>query len=311
LLKSGPMPGYSTQSEVIIWVQTTSEAKVNVRYKKKNSSDPFVNSSPEFTKQDKGFTAKLKIGNLQPASVYVYELLIDDSKISFDYPLEFQTNSADTIRDFKIALGSCAVLTGDTAITHIYESIASKNPDIMLWLGDNIYTGTEDWNSIQNMIIKYTVSRSLIQLQRLLASAHHYAIWDDHDYGPDNSDSSFYNKKLSREAFEIFLANPSFGIDGRGITTSFSRDDVDFFLLDNRYNRAPDSERNRAKPYLGASQLEWLLTSLKKSRARFKIIASGNQVICKIPFDRENYSSYKKEWKALFRQIKESRIEGV
>jgi alkaline phosphatase D len=311
LLKSGPMVGYSTNTEVVIWVQTSIRSKVLVRYWKKNEPGIIRSSATETTMVNKGYTSKLKIDNLEPASRYDYELLINDNKIPFNYPLEFQTNSPDTIRDFKIALGSCAVFTRDTAVTHIYESIASKKPDIMLWLGDNIYLDALDWDSIQNIMKEYTANRSLSQLQPLLAATHHYAIWDDHDYGPDNSDSSFYNKKISREAFKNFWANPSFGIDGRGITTSFSWNDVDFFLLDDRYNRAPDCEKSKTKPYLGKSQVNWLMTSLKNSKAKFKLIVIGNQVINKMPFEKENYSSYKQERKSLFRQIKDSGVEGI
>jgi alkaline phosphatase D len=311
LLKSGPMPGFSSQSEVIIWVQTSGESKVQIRYRKKNSRENFLNSVSAITKEDRGFTSKIKIDNLQPASRYEYELLINDNKFFFNYPLEFQTNNRDTICDFKIALGSCAVFTSDTSVTHIYESIASKKPDMMLWLGDNIYLDPLDWDSIQHIIKEYTANRSLTQLQPLLAATHHYAIWDDHDYGPDNSDSSFYNKKISREAFQLFWANPFLGINGSGITTSFSWNDADFFLLDDRYNRAPDNDRNRAKPCLGPVQLKWLITSLKNSKARFKLIVMGNQVINKMPFERENYSNYKKERKSLLSQIKESGVEGI
>jgi alkaline phosphatase D len=311
LLKSGPMPGYSSQSEAIIWVQTTEKAKVQVSCWNKNAPGIFFNSDPDSTSEETGYTAKLKLERLQPASRYQYELLINDHKISFRYPLEFQTNSIDYVQDFKVAFGSCAVHTEDESVTHIYESIAAKAPDLMLWLGDNIYMDARDWDSCRNIHREYTLNRSLRQLQPLLASTHHYAIWDDHDYGPDNSDSSFYNKEISREGFKNFWANPSFGIDGRGITTSFSWNDVDFFLLDDRYNRAPGRERNKCKPYLGHAQLSWLLNSLRQSKARFKVIVIGNQVISKMPFEKENYSSYKRERKLLLNQIRENRIDGV
>jgi alkaline phosphatase D len=311
LLKSGPMPGYSSQNEAIIWVQTTEEAKVQLRCWNKNAPGIFFNSDPDTTREEMGYAAKLKLEKLQPASIYEYELLINDHKIPFTYPLEFQTNCVDSIADFKVAFGSCAVYTEDESVTLIYESIAAKAPDLMLWMGDNIYMDACDWDSCRNIQRQYTLNRSLRQLQPLLASTHHYAIWDDHDYGPDNSDSSFYNKKISREAFKTFWANPSFGIDGRGITTSFSWNDVDFFLLDDRYNRAPSRERNKCKPYLGPTQLSWLVNSLKQSKARFKIIVIGNQVISKMPFEKENYSSYKKERKLLLKQIRENRIDGV
>jgi alkaline phosphatase D len=311
LLKSGPMPGYSTQTEVTIWVQTVVSSKVQIKCWRKIEPEIIFNSSPEITWAERGFTAKLKIDQLQPGSKYNYELFINDNKVFFNYPLEFQTNSHDSAFDFKIALGSCAVHSRDTSITHIYESIASKKPDLMLWLGDNIYLDELHWDSIGNIMKEYTANRSLSQMQPLLAATHHYAIWDDHDYGPDNSDSCFYNKKISREAFKNFWANPSFGINGCGITTSFRWNDVDFFLMDDRYNRAPDKQKSKAKSYLGPDQVNWLINSLRNSKARFKIIVIGNQVINKMPFEKENYSSYKLERKSLFRQIKDSRIEGI
>jgi alkaline phosphatase D len=29
----------------------------------------------------------------------------------------------------------------------------------------------------------------------------HYAIWDDHDYGPNNADKSYHLKETSRKVF--------------------------------------------------------------------------------------------------------------
>jgi alkaline phosphatase D len=305
------MLGYSSHEEVTIWVQTSAEAKVQVRCWNSKASENIFGADPEITREEMAYVSKLKISGLLPCSRYEYELFINDKKITFNYPLEFQTNCADSTHDFKVAFGSCAVYTKDENVTRIYESMASKKPDLMVWMGDNIYLGGEDWNSYKNIFKAYSLNRSLVQLQPLLAATHHYAIWDDHDYGPDNSDSSFHNKQISLEAFKNFWANPSFGIDGRGITTSFSWNDADFFLLDDRYNRAPSNERNKCKPYLGPAQLTWLINSLQQSKARFKIIVLGNQVINKMPFEKENYSSYKKERKLLLQQIKDHRVDGV
>lgn len=49
-----------------------------------------------------------------------------------------------------------------------------------------------------------THSRSVAELQPFLASTHHYAIWDDHDYGPNDSDRGFYNKIKHCRHFAIF-----------------------------------------------------------------------------------------------------------
>ena len=67
-------------------------------------------------------------------------------------------------------------------------------------------------------------------------------------------------------------------VDG-GITSYFQWGDVDFFLLDNRYFRSPNYLTEGEKTILGKEQLEWLIDALVKSRAPFKMVAIGGQVL--------------------------------
>ena len=90
----------------------------------------------------------------------------------------------------------------------IYSNMAKAGADFMIWLGDNIYLREPDWNSWSGIIHRYTHDRAIPELQEFLASTHHYAIWDDHDYGPNNSDRGYWNKNQTMEAFKIFWANP-------------------------------------------------------------------------------------------------------
>ena len=70
---------------------------------------------------------------------------------------------------------------------------------------------------------------------------HHYAIWDDHDYGPNEANRSFVLKDQSLALFKRYWSNPAYGLPGEpGIFTSFTFRDIDFFLLDNRYHRNSD-----------------------------------------------------------------------
>ena len=124
----------------------------------------------------------------------------------------------------------------------------------MLWLGDNIYLREADWNTRTGIMYRYTHTRSLPEMQPLLASSINYAIWDDHDFGPNDADRSYHLKNTTLEAFKLFWANPTYGIVGdSGVATTFEWGDVQFFMLDNRYFRAPN-ERNRENvPY-------WVIT---------------------------------------------------
>ena len=48
-------------------------------------------------------------------------------------------------------------------------------------------------------------------MQPLLARTHNYAIWDDHDFGPNDSDRSSAIKAITLEAFKDSWPNPSYG----------------------------------------------------------------------------------------------------
>ncbi|NUQ22387.1 MAG: alkaline phosphatase family protein [Saprospiraceae bacterium] len=324
-LKSGPMVGYSDMREVALWVQTQESANVQIAYwDLANPRDTFLTNRVR-TQTVNAHTAHLTAEQVTPGKKYGYRLYIDNQPIALNYPAEFQTQVLWQWRTdpppFKMALGSCAYINEDPydrpgtpygGEYHIFQSIHNLKPDMMLWLGDNTYLREVDWNSRSGILRRNTHTRSLPELQPLLASTHHYAIWDDHDFGPDNSDRSFVHKKWTLEAFKLFWANPSYGIDGKpGTATQFQWADVDFFLLDNRYYRSPDNRETTEATMLGEDQLEWLIDALTSSRAAFKVIAIGGQVLNPAAVF-ENYASHHAaEREYLLKRIEEEDIKNV
>jgi alkaline phosphatase D len=215
-----------------------------------------------------------------------------------------------------MAIGSCAYLNQYPDDSYggeveIFESVRAQHPDMMLWLGDAVYLNPEDWGSREGIFRRYASYRAHPALQPLLASAHHYATWDDHDYGPNDGNKSYPLKAESRAAFSEFWANPSYGLpELPGVFGQFSWSDVDVFLLDNRTYRSAGNAPPAHNSYLGDAQLAWLLDALSVSRAPFKLIASGSQVIS--PYNRfESYAQHPDELARLLRGIKERKIEGV
>jgi alkaline phosphatase D len=194
----------------------------------------------------------------------------------------------------------------------IFRSINDKSPDAMIWLGDNTYLREVDWFTMTGIQHRYTHSRSIEALQPLLAKTHHYAIWDDHDFGPNDSDRSFIHKDKTLQTFEDFWGNPSFGLPGQeGITTFFQYHDIDFFLLDNRYFRSPNHRKTGEPTILGEAQLEWLIDALAASRAPFKMICIGGQVL-NTAAAYENYANHHwKEREYLLQQIEAEGIKNV
>jgi alkaline phosphatase D len=183
----------------------------------------------------------------------------------------------------------------------------------MVWGGDNVYLREADWDSKTGIYHRNTHSRSIKELQPLLAKTQNFAIWDDHDYGPNDSDRSFYNKYVSQKAFRDFWANKSYGVSpeqNEGVFSTFSWGDAQFFLLDDRFFRSPNERSTGEKTILGNTQFEWLIDALSSSIATFKIIVIGGQVLNAVP-DTENYLHYPEEKAKLLKEILDNKIKGI
>ena len=324
LINSGPMVGYSTMQEVLLWVQTEERAKVHFEYYEIDNPKVKFSTDKIETEKKNGYVAKLIADQVIPGKKYKYEVYVNNYKIERNYAMEFQTQELWKWRtdppDVKFIIGSCSYINEPKfdrpgkpygSNFEIFNSINKKNPDFMLWLGDNTYLREPDWNSRTGFIKRYSHTRAFPELQPLLASTHHYATWDDHDYGPNNSDGSFWLKETASEIFKLFWGNPNYNVTGKGgITGFFQWSDLDFFLLDNRYHRTANNNLTGNRQMLGKDQIDWLINALSFSQASFKFVAVGGQVISNGAV-YENYATYPDERKYLLDKIREAKIEGV
>ena len=326
-LQSGPMIGYADMREVLVWVQTKQPANVTVQYSESgDSSGRKYNTNYVSTERENGFIAKCIADQVQPGKTYNYQVLIDNQPVQLPYPTTFKTQSLWQWRTdpptFTMVTGSCNYVNeevydrpgkGYGSDHQIFTSIAQQKPDLMLWLGDNTYLREPDWNTRTGMLHRYTHSRSLPELQPLLASTAHYAIWDDHDYGPNDADGTWEHKDMAWEMFRDFWGNPTFGINGqKGCTTRFQYNDVDFFLLDNRYFRTPNYCRTCPdRSLLGKEQLEWFLASLAASQAPFKLVAIGGQVLTDNNSSETCFHFFPAERDTILARIEREGIKGV
>lgn len=320
-LQSGPMAGYSDMREVMIWVQTKCAQEVQLRYWLAGRPDTSWISDPVMTKGEQGYCAHLIADRVTPGNEYDYEILIDGKKVELSYPATFVTQSLFQWRrdpdDFTFVAGSCHYVNEEIydrpgrtygGDYDIFSSIHADDPDMMVWLGDNIYLREVDWNSKTGIYHRNTHTRALPELQPLLASTHHYAIWDDHDYGPNDSDRSYWDKDITLQAFKDFWANPNYGVGGtEGITGTFFWGDCQFFMMDDRWYRAP---RHGTGQYFGDEQMTWLLDALRYSNASYKFICNGGQVINDAAVF-ENYAQFPAERQTLLDSIDKYNVKGV
>ncbi len=320
-IKSGPMLGYSEMKEVLVWVQTEKPAQVHLLYWEKGDKS-IHKTDPVQTSKANAYIARIIADEVSMGKRYEYEVWVNNKKMSFDYPLEFQTQELWQYRKdppaFSFLFGTCNYVNEEATdrpgrpyggADEVYAAMYAKKPDFMIWGGDNFYYREPDYTRT-GMIHRNDHARSVKSIQPLLANVHHYAIWDDHDYGPNDADRSFPLKHLSLEMFKMYWGNPNFVFPNEGITGKFQWADVEFFMMDDRWNKAPNELNDPNKDYWGQKQMNWLLDALISSRASFKIIVNGGQVISPAKVF-ENMANYEGERNYLLKEIKNRNIPGV
>lgn len=323
LLNAGPMPGHSSMREVKIWLQLkTTKADVQIAYWEKDKPETLQLSALVTPNPDAFGCITLSAENLEPGKIYHYVVFINGQKVSFSDPLSFQTQTLWQWRTdppaFSFLAGSCTYINQPEydrpgkpygSSYQIFEQMALQKPDFMLWLGDNTYLREVD-NSLSGVYKRHAHSRGIPELQNFLRGTHHYAIWDDHDFGPNDADGTFPLKDITQKAFKDNWANAYYGSKGEGVYSKFEWADVDVFLLDNRYFRTPQKPVSGENGILGEDQLNWFLESLAESTAPFKIVCVGGQFL-NTSENFENYAVFAAERERILKAIEDRKIKNV
>ncbi len=302
VVSAGPMLGPITHREATVWVQTVEAAEVQLRYAvtatPSESGAPralWIETEPILVNTANDHIATFRLTNLVPGWTYAYHVLVDGEEYHKPYPFSFTTQPLWQWRTdppaFTAVLGSCNYVADEPydrpgnpygGDYEIFETMAGMGQDLNLWLGDNVYFREVDWWSPEGLAYRHRHDRALPEMQQYLATAPNYAIWDDHDYGPNDSDRSYILKGEALELFGRYWPNPSYGLpDTPGVFYNFLFADVEFFMLDDRYHRTPNRapEDPNDDTVLGSAQLQWLLDALQASYAPFKVVAMGGQFL--------------------------------
>ncbi len=174
----------------------------------------------------------------------------------------------------RVAFGSCIK---DPA-SPIWTVIDERSPNLVLFLGDNVYFDELDLKSLERMRARYDELHRSDGLKRLLRREH-YAIWDDHDFGPNNADRTFRNHELARRAFrEMWPNNPPSNPElGDSIAFSLTRADTKFVFTDGRTFRLnPGKSKSQM---FGHEQLAWIRTQLLDSSPSLIVLVSGTPLL--------------------------------
>ena len=219
--------------------------------------------------------------------------------------------------NFKVAFTSC-VNPIRVPIQPIWTQVGVLRPDALLLIGDNNYMPMrpEAYEAPESTVF-YALARyhrylrDVPGLRSILSSIPTYGIWDDHDFGPNNSDRTFKWRELSLDLFKKYWPNPAAGTaTTEGAFFSFKIADVEFFMLDDRYHRDPNDAPDRTT-MLGEGQLAWFKEQLKASTATFKVIVNGHTTTIDRGDRAEYWANFGNEREEFLKWMFAEKINGV
>lgn len=256
----------------------------------------------------------------------------------FFFLLVLLSVQADDAPISRIAFGSCA---NQSAPQPIWNAIIDFDPQLFIWLGDNIYGdvrrpfklfGKErtigPWKNVPRfypaseteMQLKYKIAKTNPGYSLLRKRAQVIGTWDDHDYGLNDAGKEFTGKSTNQRLMLDFLDEPkdSPRWNQAGVYASYifgpKGKQVKVILLDTRYHRDPLGSDGSV---LGDSQWAWFNKELNGPKTEITIIGSSIQVLSNLSattgplLSMESWGRFPKERDRLFKLIASSKRDGV
>ena len=84
----------------------------------------------------------------------------------------------------------------------IFDSITRENPDAVLLLGDNCYFEDKDLGTEDAMMQAHLRSRNHPRFADMVSRIPTLAIYDDHDFGPNDADGNFEGRDRALSSFK-------------------------------------------------------------------------------------------------------------
>jgi len=322
----GPIVGGVSDSTAVVFVRSSSAASVSILY----STDPSFevdlhSSSIAQATAEADFTAQVGIRDLKASTTYFYKVLLSGNVQELAIEHRFTTAPPpEAIVDFDFAVFSD--LSDDpTFDAPAYMSGANEDPAFVLQIGDFDHREPggsrfpsitiSNWRKMHQEVLQDNPSGQDLA-QYITPRFPLYHIWDDHDYGANNSDRTRWWKVLATQAFKEYYPLPPLPNPDGGLWYSFRYAQAQFFILDLRSQRDPEGDPQIPEPsmldggHIANDQKTWFEEALATSTARWKFVISTSVWNPKSK-QGDSWYAYRQEQVELVDYIREKGITGV
>ncbi|MEP0548038.1 MAG: alkaline phosphatase D family protein [Rhodothermales bacterium] len=260
--------------------------------------------SEPFTVADGGRVVTAHVEGLTPGVRYAYAFESGEETLREG---RFRTPE-DGPFSFDVAIGGCSLTGSDQPV---YDVIRESEPLFFLHVGDMFY---EDIAVNSAGFYRRAFGRVLRSPRQaaLYRSTPIVYVWDDHDFGPNNSDRIAPGQEAARETYDALV--PHYPLPGGPIYQAFSVGRVRFIVTDLRSPRDPvDFGEPGGRTTMGAEQKAWFKRQLLDANGRYPVIVWVSTVPWIAPPSprSDTWGGFPQERREIADFLKDNGVEGL
>lgn len=181
---------------------------------------------------------KLIVQNLSSGIQYRLRVIDKDRGTILDERF-FKNLPVTRKKTLQFALISCACDVYHYQSRKIWNHLFDHQPEMIFLVGDACYADLGADGTERDVWRRHSETRRTLNHFRQSRLIPTLAVWDDHDYGHNNSDKHYRNKKMSQRCFHLFFGSKD--VEGfkntLGVGSVFSGFGQRFFFMDGRFFR--------------------------------------------------------------------------
>ena len=165
---------------------------------------------------------------------------------------------------FRVLFASCAA-TGSTS--PVFAAMREQQADLFVHMGDLHYEDIRR-NAVSRFREAYLAVHASAAQSALFRSVPLAYTWDDHDFGPNDSDRTSPSRGAALEAYRRFVPHYPLADEPEApVHQAFTVGRSRFLMTDVRSARSPRNVPHGERTMLGERQVAWLEEQLEAARA--------------------------------------------